>query len=152
MEAPKHIQDALANIRSTLHLRWNSKAVMLEKGSYDILGGRIDPVWDPRFEVWDTDAEGREYMVMRVQTGEGVFRYPGEWLVEGIWKLHPEKYDNDLHKLVQAHIDDPDLLREIGTKKDSDNLIEAVGDWAQYGETPKSAAGLKHRGQRLLST
>ena len=152
MEAPKYIQDALANIRSTLHLRWNPKAVLLKTGDYDVTGKATRPTYDPRFEVWDKDPHGREYMVMRVQTPNGDFKYPGEWLVEGIWKLHPEKYDNDVAKLLQAQIDDPETLREIGEKKDSDNLIDAVCDWAKYVATPKSAAGLASRGQRFLST
>jgi len=151
MEAPKHIQDGLRDIRETLHLRWNSKSVLLEAGSFDSTGKASEPKYDARFELWDTSPDGLLYMVMKLQDPEGEFRFPGEWLLELIWKLHPEKYDGDVAKLVLAQIDDPETLREAGTKKDSDSLIDAVCDWCQWVVTPKSAAGLKNRGQRLLS-
>jgi len=152
MEAPKHIQDGLRDIREGLHLRWNPRAVLKEKGSFDSMGKATKPKWDPRFELWDTTPDGLEYMVMRLQDPDGEFRYPGEWLLETIWKLHPARYNGDISKLVLANIDDPETLREAGTKKDSDDLIEAVASWAQWVATPKSAAGLSFRGQRILSS
>ena len=151
MEAPQHIQDGLRDIREGLHLRWNPRAVLLDPGKIDAFGKNSEPTYDPRFELWDTTPDGLEYMVMRVQDPEGEFRYPGEWLLEHIWKLHPARYNNDINKLVLAQLDDPDTLREIGTKKDSDDLIDAVANWAAWVATPKSAAGLANRGKRILS-
>ena len=152
MEAPKHIQDSLRDIREGLHLRWNPASVLLKVGSIDATGKATNPTYDGRFELWDTTPDGLVYMVMKIQDPDGNFRMPGEWLLEHIWKLHPQRYNNDISKLVLAQIDDPETLREIGTKKDSDSLIDAVANWAKWVATPKSAAGLSNRGQRFLST
>lgn len=152
MEPPKHIQESLKDVRWGLHLRWNAISVLVKAGEFDSNGKATRPKYEGRFELWDTDPDGREYMVMKLQDPEGEFRYPGEWLVELVWKLHPEKYDGDISKLVLAQIDDPDTLREAGTKKDSDDLIDAVVNWAKWVATPKSSAALSNRGQRYLST
>ena len=152
MEVPEHIAEGLSNIRETLHLRWNPLAVLRRPGDIDANGHVVtEAEYEPRWELWDTDADGKEYMVMRVQTVEGEFRPVGEWLVEHIWKIHPARYGGDVHKMVQAQIDDPDTLRELGTQKDIDNLIEAVSQWAAWVAVPKSAAGLSYRGRRILS-
>ena len=151
MEAPEHIQQGLANIREGMHLRWNRKAVLLKAGITDAIGKVIDPEYDPRWEVWDTSPEGEEYMVMRVQEMDGSFRPPGEWLVHSIGKCNPERYGGDVQAMLDALVEEPDALREIGTKKDSDDLIEAVAKWCQYVVTPKSGPGIKFRGQRMMS-
>lgn len=151
MEIPDYLIDGLRDIREGLHFRWNPTAVLVETGDFDVNGRPRKIEYEPRFEIWDTDPYGREYMVMRVQHPDGSFRMPDEKLIEQIWRLHPEKYDGKIEKLVQAQIDDPELLREIGTKKDSDDMIEAVANWAQWCETPKSGAALSFRGKRLLS-
>jgi hypothetical protein len=151
MEVPAHIAEGLKNIRDGLHLRWNPRAVVIKEGKYDAEGKLIDPTWDPRWELWDTDPFGQEYMVMRLQYADGSFRHVGEWLIEQIWKLHPARYNNNLTKLLQSQVEDPELIREIGTTKDSDDLIEAVGNWAQWVATPKSGMALTNRGKRILS-
>lgn len=152
MEAPEHIDEGLRNIRSGMHLRWNPRAVLTVEGGLDINGLKIkDPEYDPRWEVWDTDPQGAEYMVMRVQTVEGGFRPVGEWLVNHIGMLNPEKWGGNTEAMVQALIDDPTALQEAGTQKDSDDLIDAAGNWAAWAEVPKSGAGINFRGKRLLS-
>ncbi len=34
-----------------LDVRWEPKAVLVKAGSYDVLGGRVDPVYDGRWEI-----------------------------------------------------------------------------------------------------
>jgi hypothetical protein len=152
MEVPDYVVEGLTNIREGLHLRWNPRAVMVKEGKYDAQGKLVDPTFDPRWELWDTDPNGKEYRVMRLQLPDGSFRPPGQWLIDRIWKLHPARYNNDVHKMARELIDDPELFREIGTKKDSDDAIEAAANWAQWVATPKSGRALSYRGKRLLSS
>ncbi len=152
MEVPEHIAEGLRNIRSGLHLRWEPRAVLLVEGGLDINGLKIkDPEYDPRWEVWDTTPDDLEYMVMRVQNVDGSFRHVGEWLVEYIGMLNPAKWNGDVNAMIKALIDDPAALREVGTQKDSDDLIDAASKWAAWAELPKSGAGMAFRGKRILS-
>lgn len=152
MEVPEHIAEGLANIRSGMRLKWEPRAVLTAEGGLDVNGLKIkDPEYEPRWEVWDTSPEGENYMVMRVQNVDGSFRQIGDWLVAHINMLNPERYGGDVDAMLKALIDDPTALREVGTEKDSDDLIDAASKWAQWVETPKSGAALSHRGKRLLS-
>lgn len=151
-EVPESVRIGLENIRPGMHLRWNQKGKVVTPGGYDVTGGVFTPPeYEPRWEVWDTDPQGVEYHVMTLQTIDGDFRQAGEWIVFHLRRMNPENYDSIQH-MMQVMIDEPELLREIGTQKDSDDAIEAVTKWAQWCETPKSSAGLSRRGQRLLST
>ncbi len=151
MEIPENIAEGLRNIRSGMRLEWNPRAVLLVEGGLDINGLKIkDPEYDPRWEVWDTDPEGQDYMVMRVQEIDGSFRQADDRLVHHIGMLNPERWPST-EAMVQALIDDPTALQEAGTKQDSDDLIEAAGNWAAWSETPKSGAHIGFRGKRILS-
>lgn len=153
MEVPEHIAEGLRNIRSGLRLQWNPRAVLTAAGGLDANGLKVkDPEYEPRWELWDTDPEGHDYMVMRVQNVDGSFRYIGDWLVEYVGMLNPAKWGGDIHAMIEALIDDPTALQEAGTEKDSDDLIDAAARWAAWVGTPKSGAALSHRGHRLLST
>jgi hypothetical protein len=151
MEAPQEIVDALRLERHTFEIRWNPKAKLKQKGRYDADGKLVDPTWEGRFELWDTDPYGGEYLFMRLQTPEGGFRAPGWWLVERVKMLNPERWAGRLDKMEEYFIERPELLREAGTIQDSDDLIEAVGNWADWVATPKSGAALTFRGKRLES-
>ncbi len=152
MEVPDHLKEALSNIREGLHFRYNRKAVLKEPGQLAASGVLVkDPEYEPRFEIWDTDPYGKLYMVMRVQHNDGSFRFPDDRLIEHIWMLHPARYNGDVRKMVMAQIDNPETLREMGTKKDSDDLIEAIANWAEWVQTPKSGSAISYRGKRMLS-
>lgn len=148
---PEWIEKALRDIRSGMHLRWNPTAVVKKAGSYDAVGKLREPEYEARWEVWDVDPEGAEYMVMRLQDMDGGFRQPGEWMVERLKFMNPARYGGDLMKLYEEMVENPELLREVGTQKDSDDLIDAITRAAEWGEKPKSAAGISYRGKRLLS-
>lgn len=151
MEVPAHLKQALSDIREGLHFVWNPKAILKKKGGISAEGNVKSAEYEPRFEIWDTDPYGKLYMVMRVQHEDGSFRMPDDRLIEHIWHIHPEKYGGSLNKLVQANIENPEHLRDLGTQKDSDDAIDAAARWAQWCETPKSGPAIKHRGKKLLS-
>ena len=150
MEAPAHIVESLRNIRPGFDLRWNPRAVMVAPGSYDVLGGLTPPVYDPRWELWDTNPYGEDYMVMRLQNEDGSFRPPGEWLVQHVWRVDPARYGGDLNRLMDAVEAEADKMRDLA-EKDWDDLAEAAAKWCVWVGTPKSGSGLSYRGQRTLA-
>jgi hypothetical protein len=150
MEAPAHILESLRNVRSGFWLKWNPKAVLLEPGMFDGVGNLKAPKYDPRWELWDTDPDGRDYMVMRLQTEDGGFRAPGEWLVVHINRFNPEKYGGSVVKMLRALEGEAEALKEIG-EKDFDDLAGAAANWCAWLNTPKSAAGLSFRGIRKFA-
>lgn len=151
MEAPEHIVEGLRNIREGIHLQWNPKAVLIETGTIDAFGKVKDPKYDSRFELWDKDPDGHDYMVMRLQNIDGSFRPPGDWLLDVVRKTNPERFGGDVNKLIKAMVEDPELFREVGTKKDSDDLIEDTVKRITYHSTPKSGRAIRSRGKRILS-
>jgi len=152
MEIPKQLVEDLKKVRRNFELRLNPKAVCVNAAHIDACGlKRGDAVFDPRFELWDKDPYGKEYKVMTVQESDGSFRFPDQRLVDHLNKVNPEHYGGNLHAMVAALIDDPEALRELGTKKDTDELIDSVAKWAEWCETPKSGSALSKRGRRLLS-
>jgi hypothetical protein len=151
MEVPEHIAEGLRNIREGIHLRWNPKAVLVKKGDIDASGKVRDPGYDPRFELWDTDPEGGEYIIMRLQNIDGSFRPPGEWLLDVVRKTNPERFDGDVDKLIKAMVEEPELFREIGTQRDSDDFINDTVKRITYHSTPMSGRGIRSRGKRILS-
>jgi hypothetical protein len=151
MEAPTHVLEGLHGIRSTFSLRYNPEAILVSAGSFDVNGKARRAQYEPRWELWDIDPQGRDYMVMRLQNPDGTSRPPGDWLVQHIWKIHPGRYDGSVEKMLQALMEEPETLREIGTMKDSDDAIDAASKWAAWTQTPKSGSGLIYRGKRMLS-
>ena len=147
---PDYVDQELRNIREDFELRWNPKAVLVKAGSYDATGKLRDPVYEPRFELWDRDPNGRDYRVMRLQHPDGSFRAPGQWLITHLQKINPARYGGNLERMLRE-LEEHNTLKEVGTIKDSDDLIEAASNWAAWHETPKSGAALTYRGKRLLS-
>lgn len=151
-EAPESVLIGLRSIRETFQLRWNPTAKRITPGSFDASGVVIPAEWDPRWELWDKDAEGREYMVMQLQTRGGEFRAPGAWLVELMNKLNPARYDGDVSKMIAALVDDPvNRLEEVGDA-DADDLFEMVARWAYQVRTPKERTMSDARGGQWSAT
>lgn len=151
MEAPAHIVTALQGIRSGLHLRWNPTAVVVRKGDIDATGKVRQPEYAPRWDLWDVDGDGGEYMVMRLQDEDGAFMPPGDWLIQRVWwwlsLVH--EYDCDVEAICDALIDEPQRLAELRAQEDSDEFIAWVSKVSSEHAKPKSAARLPYRGQRL---
>jgi hypothetical protein len=136
-EAPESVLIDLKAIRSTFDLRWNPTAVMVRPGTIDAAGRVLDPGYEPRWELWDESAEGRRYRVMQLQTDEGDFKPPGQWLIDHLRFFNPERFNGDVNRMLMELLDEPNRLREIGTEKASDDFIEMLSKWAAYVTTPK---------------
>lgn len=139
MEAPIDVVIGLRNIRSTLNLRWNPEAVMIAPGTFDADGFPVRGTYDGRWELWDkVDAEP-EYKVMTLQTPEGHFRPPGQWIVELFRKFNPARYGGDPNKMLDELMYDPQQLQEDIADADADDLFEMVAKWEGWRRTPKGA-------------
>lgn len=137
---PDHIAEGLRSIREGLHLRYNPRAKIQRAGEFDVHGAVLsEPVYDPRWEVWDKDPEGGEYKVMTVQGPDGSFRPPGEWLIELIQMVNPARYGGDVSRMVRAIVDDPNRTVTEVADEDFEDLIDQAVHWHHYAALPKTA-------------
>lgn len=140
-EAPEHIAEGLRNIRSGLHLRWNPRAKVRRKGEWDIYGNlREEPVYEPRWELWDIDPEGGEYKVMTLQgpDPDREFREPGEWLLELVRLFDPARYGGDVGRMVRAMVDDPNRRALEVAEDDFEDLVDQAVRWYFWAHQPKA--------------
>lgn len=122
---PDYVDADLKAIRPTFRIVWNPTSHVIP-GSFDAFGRPTGPRYEGRYELWDTDAEGADYRVMRVQTDDGRFRLPGEWLVSLLKLLNPERWGGDPGRMLREMVDTHnEQLRQLH-EKDFEDLIETV--------------------------
>lgn len=146
-EVSKGFLEDLHSIRRTFELVFNERAVMVRPGVIDGSGTVTPAAFEPRWELWDTDPEGARYRVLTLQTSPmddpvhfpdgGRFKPPGEWILDHLRFINPERFNGNLNDLLHEAIDEPERLREVGTEKDSDDLIEMSAKWAAWVTKPK---------------
>jgi hypothetical protein len=142
MEAPSlpdGLQHALAEIRFGLRLVWNPGARVVRPGSFDAFGTvRTGPVYDGRWELWDTDPDGKDYKVTTVQEPDGAYRAPGFWLVELLNYMNPARFGGSVEKLTQELVDKPNAAMLEVDDKQFDDLAEMAARWHFWADLPKS--------------
>lgn len=133
-EVPEDVQIGLRNIKQTLHARWNPTARYLSGASFDVNGNPRKVTYDPRWEIWDTDESGREYRVTILDGRDGEFVDLGMWVVEMMNKLNPERYGGDLHKMIEALVDQPNLAVDKVGNDTYEELINFLADlcWSEH--------------------
>lgn len=151
MQAPAHITQGLQNIRSTLRMIWNPMAVRAQAGRISADGMVTSAAYDGRWEVWDTDPEGGDYMVMRVETPTGEYMPPVEWVVEWLNRWNPEHFNGSLEKMLEVYFANAEEAAERMSDKNAKDFFDAVSKWAAWVALPKSGAALSYRGARALS-
>lgn len=140
---PESIKDDLKSVRPTFNLRWNAKAKLVTPGEYDAQGGiKKDPVYDGRWELWDIDCEGQEYLVCVLQNPDGSFRPVDQRLVELVRFVDPNRWGGDPGKMLKALVDEPNQKIADAAGREADDLIEMASKWYAYAYTPKSFGGL----------
>lgn len=141
---PEGLEDALKSVRSSFYLKWNPTAVLIPGSSYiDARGKVTEPAYEPRWEIWDVDANNEHYRVMTVRTPDGGFRQPGFWLVDLLNYLNPARFGGDLSRMLRAVIDEPNNVTVEVSETDLDDLIDQAAKWHWYAAQPKvSLAGL----------
>lgn len=151
MEAPLHIVEGLKGIRSGLHLKWNNAAKYIPGTGWDAHGKIKDAGYEPRWEVWDEDAQGKPYRVMTLESPTGEFLPPGEWLIEHINYRNPERFGGDVEKMLKALVDEPNDIRRYASQKGVKEMHEYIANWWWRAAAPKSAPGRTFRGQTFRS-
>lgn len=133
MEVSLDVRIGLANIRPTLHLRWNPLAKVLREWDFDANGNARKKVHDPRWELWDTDETGRTYKVMTFEGNDGEFLPQGSWMIEAFQLINPANYDGDIHKMIEALVDKPNAKVDQLKKEEYENLVEYMADltWSE---------------------
>lgn len=119
------VVEALRRLDPLLDIVWNPKAVMTKRGSYDVLGGRVDPEYDGRWEIvrYDTSAALREdrtsvriCRVTELATGGIADKYPvmvadgayapvGMYLVAymAVWDRAQQHWINAMEQFWEEH-------------------------------------------------
>jgi hypothetical protein len=150
-EVPLHIAEGLRNIRSGLHCRWNPTCRYIPGSGFDAYGVIKDAGYEPRWEVWDQDAEGKDYRVMRVEGPGNVFLPLDDWIVQHIRERSPERWGGDAQKMLTALVDEPNERKQKLAADASRDLHEMVARWWWDCGAPKSGPGITFRGQRFRS-
>ena len=125
-EAPEHIVTGLKSIRSTFFLKWNPTAKRIGESSFDVNGNAREVKFDGRWELWDVDAEGALYMVMRLEDNDGSFIPPGDWLIHTLNLMNPARYNGSVEKMLKALVHEPNAELEKIREQDWNNLVDSM--------------------------
>ena len=152
----EHVLEGLANVRpggppGPLHLRWNLRGAGYVTG-YDVLG-KPQIRWEPRWELWDWDADGLRYMFTRLQDEEGNPKQPGEWLVETMNRLKQlhENYNGDYTQLHEELVHLANAAQDNLDMKNYEEMVyHAAREWWR-GERTTVGPHTTFHGKRALS-
>jgi len=135
-EAPESIVLGLRSIKPTMRLVWNPTAVRI-RTEFDAYGNPKSEIQEPRWEVWDTDAEGCPYMIARVQTEEGEFQEADQRIVDMLNFCNPARWGGDVRKMVKVLVDDANERQREAEERAYQHFAEEVGRDAAYLDTTK---------------
>jgi len=141
VEVPESVKIGLANIRPTLHARWNPTGRQTGGFSFDVNGNPRQKTYDPRWELWDTDEFGNTYKITTLEGMNNEYLPLGEWVVEYMQLINPARYDGDLHKMIEALVDSKNEAVEKIHKDVFDHIAEYFAD-RQWSE--------EHKGSRIV--
>lgn len=130
VQPPESVAVGLANLKPTMHLRLNRKGKLSREWSYDVAGNARQAEYEPRWELWDTDESGRDYLVMVLRDADDNFREPGEWVVERFRKFNPANFGSLQEMLDFAHAE-RQHLRDIPENQWRE-FCEFMGDWCWW--------------------
>jgi hypothetical protein len=124
---PESVAEGLRNLKPTMHLRLNRKGWCKREWSFDAGGLPRKAEYEPRWELWDRDDSGRNYLVMVLRDAGGGYRAPGEWLVERFAKFNPARFNSLQEMLDFAHAE-RQHLRDI-PEDDWTDFKDFMGEW-----------------------
>lgn len=134
---PDGLEADLKQIRPSFRLVWNTKARVVNPGHYDVYGIPTPVTYEPRWELWDTDPYGTDYLVMQLRQPNGDFKQPGWWLIEHLNLINPERYNGDISKMFQRLAEAPNKAIEEMADHEIDDLVEMATKWHSYRVAPK---------------
>jgi len=135
--APEDVTIGLKNVRPTMELRWNGAAKQVGERSFDVNGVPREKEYEPRWELWDTDPHGNEYMITTLEDQSGRFKEPGMWLVELIRTCDPARYDGDLGKMCEALVDLPNEIIEGMAEKSYEDFVNNMAETVYRSSTSR---------------
>lgn len=147
MEAPAlepAVLEELRSIRPGYELRWNPKGRCVKPGGYTVLGERIDPVWEGRWELWDENDIIGEHRVLVVQDPATMgYRAPDMRLVTHLRKqyrlLEAAARKGDPAAVLDAIMQLEEERQELIPEQEMDAYLDAVAhDVGEYLGTLKS--------------
>jgi hypothetical protein len=138
MDVPEGVLRDLQGVRSTFRLVWNPKGRVIGERSFDVNGHPRELTYDPRWELWDTDAHGAHYKVMTLESEQGGFLAADQRFVEFVRLIDPARYGGSVERMIQALVDDENRYVEQLAQKDWENLVDSV---ARYF-TPAKGRGI----------
>lgn len=139
MEVPFDVAESLRSIRSTLRLVYNPTGKLVGGHSFDVNGQPREKLYEPRWELWDTDANGVDYKLTTLEDVEGGYRPPDQRIVELVRLINPERYDGDISKMIEALVDEPNNYIEGLNESRFEELVEHLGDLYWTNKTPQIA-------------
>jgi hypothetical protein len=133
MEVPEDVRVGLANIRPTLRAKLNRTARVVGRASFDANGAPRKVEHDPRWELWDTDEDGREYRVTTLEGPDGGFIPLGTWVLQLMHDINPANYGGDIHEMIERLVDRPNQDVERLGQKTYEEFLDYLADlcWAE---------------------
>lgn len=139
MEAPEAIVTGLRNIRPTFSLVLNPRGRVIGERSFDVNGHPREVTWDPRWELWDRDADGIAYKVMTLEDAETRgYLPPDQRFLDFVNLINPERYGGNVEKVIQALVDDANEYVKHLAQKDFESLTDSLSNYF----TPAKGRGM----------
>ena len=141
MEVPESVRIGLANIRPTLHARWNPQGKQTGGWSFDANGRAREKSFEGRWELWDVRKQrGTAYKVATLEK-DGQFVPLGDWVFQLMYEINPANYEGDMNRMIDALVDKPNEdIAKLG-KAQLDELFDYMADFC-WSET--------HRDSRIV--
>jgi hypothetical protein len=127
--APVSVVQGLRSLRSTMHLRYNRRGRIIpaKSGGIDVNGKARNVEYEPRWELWDTDASGREYRIMALEDENRKAMPPGQWLVDRFRKYNPDNFPSLEAMLDFAWADQASLQKM--PEDEWRSFCDFMGEW-----------------------
>ncbi len=130
IQPPDDVATGLRNLKQTMHLRYNRRARIIphKSGGIDANGRARNVEYEPRWELWDTDASGRRYKVMTLEDPDTRQAMPpGQWLVDRFRKYNPDNFPS-LEAMLNFAWHDQEKLRKL-PEDEWRCFVDFMGEW-----------------------
>jgi hypothetical protein len=136
VEVPESVRIGLANISPSLHARWNPRAVLKRGWSFDVNGQPRGREYEGRWTLWARDVFGVEYKVTTLVAPDGGFIPLGDWVVEMMNFMNPERFGGDMSKMIEELVDKPNEdVSRVGERQFRE-LVDYLADlcWSEVSQ------------------
>jgi len=126
---PDGVAQALRSHKPTLRLLFNRRGRIIphKSGSYDANGEPRRIEYEPRWELWDTDRGGHDYLVMVLRDEDDNYREPGMWVVERVKRFDPARFRGPME--WSAYVNAYQQNRRDVHAADWDGFVDFAADY-----------------------